>query len=128
MQNNILAYNFNFIKIRYDEFSYNFNFFINIWTKKSHNYFFKSTSLVYFKNTNYTHVLAYDEPVFNNSVVPAFYEWDNTLYPYKPIFNEKINDMFFFDDIINVCNDIILSQIVEIRKIITLLFYLMIHK
>lgn len=116
--NNFFFYNFNFIKNRNESFFYNLNFIFSIWSKKSHLYFYPN-SFNYFKYSNITFAWLLANPSLNSSIVPVLNEWDNVFYTLS---SSKANffdlslifDFFFFLN---------LQKSIELKKIITLLFY-----
>lgn len=119
--NNLFVYNFNFAKIRNEFFFYNFNFFFSIWTKKSYFYFNKNSG-IYFKNNNLTFIWYLNTPILSNSVIPAFAEWDQTLFPSNLIKEKLVYKTYNFSELFDFIFSINLKKIVEIRKILTIIY------
>lgn len=123
---NMYIYNFNFSKIRNELFFYNFNFTFSILTKKSYLYFNKNpTSL--FKNNNITFIWYNSPVILNNSIIVSYSEWDSILYASnlnKPL---QFTNNFDLHDLLYSSFDVILPQIIELRKTIILLFFYNLH-
>ncbi len=115
--NNFFFYNFNFIKNRNENFFYNFNFYFSVFTNKSYLYFYNKSS--FYKNTPLTLAWFNKIPVFNNSIVPVFFKWENYFFPYNNSTPSYYDFNIIFDEIFNI----ILKKNIEFRKIFILLFY-----
>ena len=115
--NNFFFYNFNFIKNRNENFFYNFNFYFSVFTNKSYLYFYNKPS--FYKNTPLTLAWFNKIPVFNNSIVPVFFKWENYFFPYNNPTPSYYDFNIIFDEIFNI----ILKKNIEFRKIFILLFY-----
>ena len=122
--NNFYFLNLAFIKIKNDEFRNNYNFFFSNFTNKNNNYFFSNKKINFFKYTTLSTAhsdLTFDIKTFNNlPILPIYSSYDNNFFPTTatslPLFD--INSLF------ELFNTIFLKKVVEIRKIITLLFFI----
>lgn len=121
--NNFFFYNFNFIKNRNESFFYNFNFIFYVFTNKNFFYFFKHKPS-FSKYTPLSFAWTYSNPSVNTSILPVYSQWDNHITPYNSFKtpNYELNDMFDF------FLSLTLKKTVEIKKILTLLFYFNILK
>lgn len=117
--NNFFFYNFNFVKNRSDLNFYNFNFIFSTWSKQSY-FYYHPRSFKYFKDNNLTFGWFTDNLTFDRSIVPVYHQWDDQLYAFNAIqrvkfdLNSLIDSLFFIS----------IQKILEIRKILTLLYYL----
>lgn len=121
--NNFYFYNFNFIKNRNETFFYNFNFIFFTLTNKKIFYFNKES--FYFKNSPMFSAIFFKNPNINNSVVPVYSSWDNCLYDFG-FFSKQIsknNFNFDVDLIFDFLFNFFSKKIIEIRKIIVILFH-----
>jgi hypothetical protein len=116
--NNFFFYNFNFIKNRNETFFYNFNFIFSIFTNKNYFYFFKQ-KLSTLKYSPLTFGWTSCTPIANSSVLPIYSSYENNLYP----FTLDKKEIFDFDELFNSIFNISLINVLEIRKILILLFF-----
>lgn len=116
--NNFLSYDFNFIKNRSEALFSNFNFILSAWSRKSY-FYFRPWGSVPFKNAPITFAWCSDTPDFDKSVVPAYYSWNDQLFPANVSVSADydINDFFF------AVFGIFLKKNIEFRKLLNVLFY-----
>lgn len=121
---NFYFYNFNFIKNKNDNFLNNFNFVFSTFNNKNYFYFNKN----YINNLrNAPLILAYylNKPFLNETTLPTFFKDNNVLFSFYTK-NNFLNHDFLsdFDFFFNIT----LNKILEIKKIITIFFYINIFK
>ncbi len=116
---NFYFYNFNFIKNKNDSFFYNFNFIFNNFTIKNYNFFYKNSS--FFKNAPISSSFFLNTPLLDNTILPSHSSWENNFYTVQ--INQKDLVLFDFDIFFNLIFNLFTNKIIEIRKIISLLFY-----
>ncbi len=118
---NFYFYNFNFIKNRNETFFYNFNFIFFTLTNKKISYFCKKD--IFIKNSSLFVALCVAKPVLSNSIVPVYSSWNDHLYQYSTSFNEIESYSYDINSIFDVFFNLFIKKIVEIKKILTLLYY-----
>ena len=121
--NNYIFYDFNFFKNRNDNYFYNFNFFFSIFSKKSF-YYFYNHHFKHVKNSSLNFAWFTEEPTNTKLIVPYYFLSDDYLYP----IDQYKNLNFAFDQILDFFFVLFLKKNIELRKIITLLFYFKIFK
>lgn len=120
--NNFISYNFNFTKIRNDLFSYNFNFFFSTWSKRSYSHF--NNSNFPFLNNNITFVWYQETPITGNSVKLVYGSWDNIMYPTNLLkIDNLFSNNFDLNHVFSSIFDVNIKNLIEIKKILILLFY-----
>ena len=115
--NNFLFYNFNFVKTKSELFFYNFNFIFTTLSNKKFFYFSSKNPIVC--NSPLTIAWFINKPQTCTTIVPFFMNLQNSYFPYqdlniKPFNLESVFDVFF---------DSFLKNSIEIKRIITLLFF-----
>ncbi len=116
--NNFYFYNFNFTKNRNESFFYNFNFIFSTFLNNKFFYFNKYL-FSNFKNSSLTTAWYVSNPHINFSVLPVLSSWESTLTP----FNELKNKNFNFNTLFDIIFSMNLKKIIEIRKILIIMFY-----
>lgn len=115
--NNFFFYNFNFIKSKSELFFYNFNFIFTTLNNKKFYYFFNKKSII--KNSPLTLAWFVNTPNLDNTIVPFFINWQSSSFCYQDPFIKNFEVNQIFDTIF----DSFLKNNIEIRRIITLLFF-----
>ena len=118
---NFYFYNFNFIKNRNETFFYNFNFIFFTLTNKKIFYFSKKN--IFIKNSSLFVSLFISKPVLTNSVVPVYSSWNDQLYQYSNFETDTNNYTYNVNLIYDIFFDIIIKKIIELKKILTTLYY-----
>lgn len=116
--NNFLSYDFNFIKNRSEALFSNFNFVLSTWSRKSY-FYFRPQGYTPLKNAPIAVAWCLDTPDFDKSVVPAYYDWGNQLFPA----NIAVSADYNLNDFFLVILEIFLKKNVELKKLLSVLFY-----
>lgn len=86
-------------------------------------YFYK-THFNYVKNASITFGFTNSQPLFNNSTLPVYSQYESTLLPYS---GSRSYD-FDFSDVFNSLFEVTLKKNLEFRKILTYLFVIKVFK
>lgn len=111
-------YNFNFIKNQRGAQLYNFNFVFSTWSKKSYNYFHPN-ACVYLKFSPLVFAWFDAAALIDKTVVPVYTEIEKSLF----VYDDAQFFLFDFNQIFDFHHFMVLQKIIEIRKILAILFY-----
>ena len=121
---NFYFYNFNFIRNKNDNFINNFNFIFSTFNNKNYFYYYKN-NIKNLKNSSLTLAFYLNKPFLNETIVPVFFKDNNILFSYHTNKDSLVHDFLSnFDFLFSLT----LNKILEIKKIITIFFYINIFK
>jgi hypothetical protein len=121
---NFYLYNFNLIKTNNSGVANNFNFFFSTISHKAYFYFNPQFNLRFINNARITLGSCNDQPLFDKTAVPVYYNWENQLYLFKTTF---INSSHL-DDFWGFLHFFYTFQIFEMYKIIALFTFFQLEK